>query len=97
VTNAQSCADGNLIQVPRAVSMTVVLGGHLLLAPAPIAARAVTTVLGLMLVRLAHQTARARALRTLALVIGHADKSLHKRRTHVRCIGTSASSAERLD
>ncbi len=62
--------------------MTVVLGGHLLLAPAPIAARAVATMLSLMLVRLAHQAARARALRTLALVIGHADKSLHKRRAH---------------
>jgi hypothetical protein len=50
-----------------------------------------------VLVRLAHQAARARALRTLALVIGHADKSLHKRRTHVKRNGTSASSAERLD
>jgi len=49
--------------------MTVVLGGHLLLAPAPIAAGTVATVLSLMLMRLAHQTARARALRTLALVI----------------------------
>jgi len=77
--------------------MAVVLGGHLLLAPASIAARAVATVLGLVLVRLAHQAARARALRTLALVIGHADKSLHKRRTHVKRNGTSASSAERLD
>jgi hypothetical protein len=54
--------------------MTVSLGGHLLLVPASIAARAVTTMLSLMLVRLAHQTARSRALRTLALVIGHADK-----------------------
>jgi hypothetical protein len=77
--------------------MAVVLGGHLLLAPASIAARAVATVLGLVLVRLAHQAARARAPRTLALVIGHADKSLHKRRTHVKRNGTSASSAERLD
>jgi hypothetical protein len=54
--------------------MTVVLGGHLLLAPAPIAARAVATMLSLVLVRLTQQTARARALRTLALVIGHSDK-----------------------
>jgi hypothetical protein len=58
--------------------MTVVLGGHLLLTPAPIATPAVTTMLSLVLVRLTHQTARARALRTLALVVGHADKSLHK-------------------
>ena len=58
--------------------MTVVLGGHLLLAPAPIAAGAVATMLSLVLVRLAHQTARARALRTLALVIGHADKWLSR-------------------
>jgi hypothetical protein len=77
--------------------MTVALCGHLLLVPASIAARAVATMLGLVLVRLTHQATGARALRTLALVIGHADKSLHKRRTHVRCIGTSASSAERLD
>jgi hypothetical protein len=77
--------------------MAVVLCGHLLLAPAPIATRTVTTMLGLVLVWLAHQTARARALRTLALVAGHADKSLHKRHTHVRRNGTSASSAERLD
>ena len=49
--------------------MAAVLGGHLLLAPASIAARAVATMLSLVLVRLAHQTARARALRTLALVI----------------------------
>jgi hypothetical protein len=61
--------DWSLIQIPRAVSMTVVLGGHLLLAPASIAARAVAMMLSLVLVRLAHQTARARALRTLALVI----------------------------
>jgi hypothetical protein len=54
--------------------MTVAIGGNLLLAPAPIAAGAVTTMLSLMLVRLAQQTARARALRTLALVVGHADK-----------------------
>jgi hypothetical protein len=60
--------------------MTVVFGGHLLLAPALTPARAVATMLGLMLVRLAHQAARARTLRTLALVIGHADKWLHKRR-----------------
>ena len=39
--------------------MTVVLGGHLLLAPASIAAGAVATMLGLVLVRLAQQTARA--------------------------------------
>jgi len=58
--------------------MAAVLGGHLLLAPASIAARAVATMLSLVLVRLAHQTARARALRTLALVIGHADKWLHR-------------------
>jgi hypothetical protein len=58
--------------------MTVVLGGHLLLAPASIAAGAVATMLGLVLVRLAQQTARARALRTLALVVGHADRWLHK-------------------
>jgi hypothetical protein len=79
VTNTQRCADGSSIQIPRAIAMTVVLGGHLLLAPAPIAARAVTTMLDLMLVRLTHQTARTRALRTLALVIGHADKWLHRR------------------
>ena len=36
------------------------------------------TMLGLVLVRLAHQTARTRALRPLTLVIGHADKWLHK-------------------
>ncbi len=54
--------------------MTVVLGGHLLLVPASIAARAVATMLGLVLVRLTHQATGARALRTLALVIGHADK-----------------------
>ena len=76
--------------------MTVVLGGHLLLAPASIAARAVATMLGLMLVRLTHQAARARALRTLALVVGHSDKWLHKRRAHARHNGTGASSAERL-
>jgi len=76
--------------------MAVVIGGHLLLAPAPITARAVATMLSLMLMRLAHQAARARALRTLALVIGHSDKSLHKRRAHARRNGTSASSAERL-
>jgi hypothetical protein len=45
--------------------MAVVLRGHLLLAPASIAAPAVATVLGLVLVGLTHQTARARALRTL--------------------------------
>ena len=61
-----------------AVSMTVVLGGDLLLAPAPIAAPAVATMLSLVLMRLAHQTAGARALRTLTLVISHADKWLHK-------------------
>jgi hypothetical protein len=54
--------------------MAVVLGGHLLLAPASIAARAVATMLGLVLVRLAHQAARSRALRTLTFVVGHADK-----------------------
>jgi hypothetical protein len=54
--------------------MTVVLGDHLLLAPAPISARAVATMLSLVLVRLAQQTAGTRALRTLALVVGHADK-----------------------
>ena len=54
--------------------MTVAIGGNLLLAPASIAARAVATMLGLVLVRLAQQTACARALRTLALVVGHADK-----------------------
>jgi hypothetical protein len=32
--------------------MAVMLGGHLLLAPAPIAARAVATMLSLVLVRL---------------------------------------------
>jgi hypothetical protein len=57
--------------------MAIALGGHLLLAPASIAARAVATMLGLVLVRLAQQTAGTRALRTLALVVGHADKSLH--------------------
>ena len=62
--------------------MPVALGGHLLLAPASIAARAVATMLGLVLVRLAQQTAGARALRTLTLVVGHADKSLHKRCAH---------------
>ena len=64
--------------------MTVVLGGDLLLAPALIASPAVATVLGLVLVRLTHQAARAGALRTLALVVGHADKSLHRRRAHVK-------------
>jgi hypothetical protein len=54
--------------------VAVAIGGHLLLAPASIAARAVTTVLGLVLVWLAQQTAGARALRTLARVVGHADK-----------------------
>jgi hypothetical protein len=54
--------------------MTVVLSGHLLLAPASTPARAVTTMLGLVLVRLTHQAARTRALWTVALVIGHADK-----------------------
>jgi len=49
--------------------MTVVIGGHLLLAPASIAARAVATMLGLVLMRLAQQTAGACALRTLALVV----------------------------
>jgi hypothetical protein len=63
--------------------MIVVIGGHLLLAPASIAARTVATMLSLVLMRLAQQTARARALRTLALVIGHADKWLHRRRAHV--------------
>jgi hypothetical protein len=58
--------------------MAVAIGGHLLLAPASIAAPAVTTMFGLVLVGLAHQTAGTRALRTLALVIGHADKWLHK-------------------
>jgi hypothetical protein len=47
------------------------LGGHLLLAPASIAARTVAMALSLMLVRLAKQAAGARALRTLALVVGH--------------------------
>ena len=64
--------------------MTVVIGGHLLLAPASIAAGAVATMLGLVLVRLAQQTASARALRTLVLVVGHADKWLHKRRAHAK-------------
>jgi hypothetical protein len=77
--------------------MTVVLGDHLLLAPASIAARAVATMLGLVLVRLAQQTAGARALWTLALVVSHSDKSLHKHRVHVRRNGTGANSAERLD
>jgi len=63
--------------------MAVVLGDHLLLAPASITARAVTTMLGLVLVRLAQQTTGTCALRTLALVIGHADKWLHRRRAHV--------------
>jgi len=54
--------------------MAVVLGGHLLLAPASIAARAVATMLSLVLVRLAQQTPGARALRTLALVFDHSDK-----------------------
>jgi len=67
-----------LIHGPRAISMTVVLGGHLLLAPASIAAGTVATVLSLVLVRLAHEAARSRALRTLALVVGHADNWLHK-------------------
>ena len=38
--------------------MTVVLRGHLLLAPAPIATRAVATMLSLVLVRLTQQTHR---------------------------------------
>ena len=59
--------------------MAVVLGGYLLLAPASIVAGAIAAMLGLVLVRLAHQAARARALRTLALVVGHADKWLHIR------------------
>ena len=58
--------------------MTVVLGGYLLLAPASTPARAVATMLSLVLVRLAHQAAGPRALRTLALVVGHADKWLHR-------------------
>jgi hypothetical protein len=58
--------------------MAVVLGDHLLLAPASITARAVATMLGLVLVRLAHEAARSRALWTLALVVGHADKWLHR-------------------
>jgi len=58
--------------------MTVVLRGHLLLAPASIAAGAVATTLGLVLMWLAHQAAGARALRTLTLMVGHADKWLHK-------------------
>jgi len=64
--------------------MAVALGGHLLLAPASIAAGAVATMLSLVLVRLAQQTASARALRTLALVVGHADKWLHKRRARAK-------------
>jgi hypothetical protein len=60
--------------------MTVVIGSHLLLAPASIAAGAAATMLGLVFVRLAQQTAGARALRTLALVVGHSDKSLQKTR-----------------
>jgi hypothetical protein len=85
--------------------MTVVLGGHLLLAPAPIAARAVATMLGLVLVRLTHQTAGARALRTLALVIGHADKSLHTagavdkpqgQKAAVCCFLTATSSGQEM-
>jgi hypothetical protein len=71
-------SDWSLIQIPRAISVTVVLGGHLPLSPAPIAAPAVATMLSLVLVRLAHQTAGTRALRTLALVIDHADKWLHR-------------------
>jgi len=55
--------------------MTVEIGGHLLLAPASIAATAVAVALSLVLVRLAQQTAGARALRTLALVIGHQTNS----------------------
>jgi len=54
--------------------MAVAIGGHLLLTPAPIAARAVATMLGLVLVRLAQQAACTRALRTLALVVSHSDK-----------------------
>jgi hypothetical protein len=58
--------------------MAVAIGGHLLLAPASIAAGAVATMLSLVLVRLAQQTAHTRALRTLTLVVSHADKWLHK-------------------
>jgi len=51
--------------------MTVVVGCHLLLAPATIAADAVAMVLGLVLVGLAQQTSGACALRTLSLVVSH--------------------------
>jgi hypothetical protein len=51
--------------------MTIAIGGHLLLVSASIAAGAVATMLGLVLVRLAQQAAGARALRTLALVVRH--------------------------
>ena len=51
--------------------MTIAIGGHLLLAPASIAAGAVATMLGLVLVRLAQQTSGARTLRTPAPVMCH--------------------------
>ncbi len=51
--------------------MTVVVGRHLLLAPATIAAGTVAMVLGLVLVGLAQQAAGACALRTLSLMVSH--------------------------
>jgi len=51
--------------------VAILMGGRLLLAPAPIAACTIAVMLGLVLVRLAQQTARARALGTLALVVRH--------------------------
>ena len=51
--------------------MTIAIGGHLLLAPASIAAGAVATMLGLVLVRLAQQAAGATLLGALSLVISH--------------------------
>jgi hypothetical protein len=51
--------------------VAILMGGRLLLAPAPIIAGTVAMALSLMLVCLAQQAASARALRTLALVIRH--------------------------
>jgi hypothetical protein len=51
--------------------VAIVVGHHLLLAPAAITAGAATMALGLVLVWLAQQTAGACALRTCALMVRH--------------------------
>jgi hypothetical protein len=51
--------------------VAILMGGRLLLAPAPIAASTIAVMLGLVLVRLAQQAPGARALGTLALVVRH--------------------------